>query len=175
MNHSSKKTYFPRTRLADLAARPGGVFGDKAVADATDNIQEMRAESVGLIDRMILDIERVAVGAQADRLSEAEMNLILVQADQVVTLAGTFGYRALDAAARSLCDVTDGLLGAGMRDAAPIAVHARALRLLAPGAQALPEAAVDSILTELSKIMTHFNFTSLGTTQIEDGLEAATG
>ncbi len=65
------------------------------------------------------------------------MTAILKHADQVVTLSGMFGYSALDTAARSLCDVADGMLRAGVWDRAPIAVHVQTMHLLVPGGMSL--------------------------------------
>ena len=93
-------------------------------------------------EEVILDLRSAALESIVyARLPEAvnaysknQMREILCLGDQIVTLAGTFSYDALDKAARSLCDVADGLVRTKRNDMASIHVHMRALRLLAPGA-----------------------------------------
>ena len=101
------------------------------------------------------------------------MSTILRYADQIVTLAGTFGYQSLDLATRSLCDVTDGLLGAGIDDVAPIAVHVQAMRLMAPGAPALSPPETANVLGELARILTHFELSTISTKHAGQDIAAA--
>jgi hypothetical protein len=161
-----KRVLFPKTRLSELAARPGGVARDAAIEGATEQLQSMRDESNAIIENTIAGIE--AIACKGARLSDEDMRAILIGADQVVTLAGTFGYGTLDTVARSLCDVTDGLMRAGIDAAAPIAVHARALRLFAPGHAELPQSERDKVLGELAKVLAHFNLAPLGNHDADD-------
>ena len=89
------------------------------------------------------------------------MKMVLHRADLIVTLAATFGYEPLARCMRSLCDVADGLLTHGLDDGAPVAVHVRSMRLLAPGSAALLPAQVEVVLGELAKILTHYDFSSI--------------
>ena len=109
-----------------------------------------------------------------DTLDATAMTAILVHGDQVVTLAGMFGHGALDIAARSLCDLTDGLSRAGMGDRAPIAVHVQTMHLLAPGAMTLTPEHAERMLNELSKVTAHFHFGSLSDATGHDAFIAAT-
>ena len=108
--------------------------------------------------------------ANRGQLGAGQLSALLPLADQVVTLAGLFGYSEVDTAARSLCDVVDGLLRAGMNDLRPVAVHVQALHMMAPTAQALPVESRSTILTELSKVVAHYNFDSLGAAAADDAL-----
>lgn len=128
----AKKVFFPDIRLQEMLSRPGGIAREQALEAAVANLREISGESDAIIEAAIMAIEAIAGEARASRLTPGQMREILEQADQIVTLAGTFGYTALDRAARALCDVTDGLLRAGLPDAAPIHVHVRALRMFAP-------------------------------------------
>jgi len=165
-----KKIHFPKTRFAELAARAGGVVRETAVEEALNNIEASRDESDAVIESSIAAIEAIAYSAGAE-LPAPQMREILRFADQIVTLAGLFRYHDLDAAARSLCDLTDGLLNAGLSDSAPVIVHAQALRLMAPGAAMLtaPEEA-QRILDGLRRILDYFHFTPLSNddAEIED-------
>ncbi|HEY0301937.1 MAG TPA: hypothetical protein VGC36_11410 [Rhizomicrobium sp.] len=169
---AKKKVYFPKTRLTELVARAGGMTRDDAVDGAMKTLESMRAESDGEIRHAIAAMEDIAFARNASGLLDnAQMLAIQRHADQVVTLAGTFGYASLDAAARSLCDIADGFLRTGLRDVKPIAVHIQAMHLMAPGALALSPEHSETMLGELAKVTGHFNFGSLGATQIDDGAE----
>jgi hypothetical protein len=155
------KTFFPKTRLAELAAQLGGIARDEAIAGARESVELLREEGDTEINRSIGAIEAIVAGSDRRSLQETDMRKILQLADQIVTLAGTFGYTALDKVMRSMCDVTDGLLQARLTDAAPIIVHVQSMRLMAPGSVALTPQETAKVLGELAKILTHYNFGSL--------------
>ena len=154
----AKKVYFPKVRLQEMLNRPGGVTRDQALEGAMTHLQEISGESDAIIDTAIAAIEAIAGEARMNRLTPEQMRAILEQADQIVTLAGTFGYTVLDSAARALCDITDGLLREGKGDAAPIHVHVRALRLFSPSGVKPGHDESARVLAELDKIMVFYNF-----------------
>ena len=160
---AKKKIFFPKTRLSELAARAGGMLRDDALDGAMASLESMRAQSDGEIRKSIAAMEGIVFARETgDTLDDAQMHAILCHADQVVTLAGTFCYTALDSAARSLCDITDGLMRAGMHNRKPVAVHVQTLHLLAPGGMMLSPEHAEKMLGELAKVAAHFNFGSLG-------------
>lgn len=167
---AKKKVFFPKTRLAELAARAGGVTRDDAIDGALTSLESMRDRADAEIRSAIAAMEGIVLARSAgDTLDDEQMNGVLRHADQVVTLAGTFCYTALDAAARSLCDVADGLLRAGLRDRKPVAVHVQTMHLLAPGVMTLSSEHTETLLGELAKVAEHFNFGSLGAAQGTEG------
>jgi hypothetical protein len=173
---AKKKIFFPKTRLSELAARAGGMLRDDALDGAMASLETMRAQSDGEIRKSIAAMEGIVFARETgDMLDDAQMLSILTHADQVVTLAGTFCYAALDSAARSLCDITDGLMRAGMHNRKPVAVHVQTLHLLAPGGMVLSPEHAEKMLGELAKVAAHFNFGSLAATvpSDEDGVVAA--
>jgi hypothetical protein len=155
------------TRLAEAAARGGGIARDEAIAGATESLESMRGEGDAEIGITMSAIESIVRKAHHGRISPSDMNTILHHADQLVTLSGTFGYGALDKVMRSMCDVADGLLEAGLDDAAPIVVHVQSMRLMAPGTSMLSQEEIDRMLAELAKIKKHYNFGSLSTQDAE--------
>jgi len=164
-------THFPKTRLSELVGRLGGINRSDAVEQAKKQLETMRAKSDEVILASMTALEKVVYKPHsASAYSRAQMNEILALGDQIVTLAGTFSYEALDRATRSMCDVADGLARNKRDDVASIHVHMRAMRMLAPGATALPQEHVDMMLAELSKILTHHGFTGLseGAAEIEE-------
>jgi hypothetical protein len=168
MNPRPVKTYFPQTRLSEVAARSGGIARDEAVAGALESVESMRGEGNEEIVLSMTAIEAIVKGSNGRSLHADDMQKILQFADQIVTLAGTFGYSALDKVMRSMCDVTDGLLQARLSDAAPIIVHAQAMRLMPPGSTALSPDETTKVLGELAKILTHYNFGSLAAHDIAE-------
>src|SRR5512135_1587383 len=103
---NAKRFYMPKTRLAELAARAGGPPRDIAIENVMKSLESMRGESDTEIGKSITAMEKAVFDpANKGKLSNDQLVLVLRGADQIVTLAGTFGYVSLDAAARSLCDV----------------------------------------------------------------------
>jgi hypothetical protein len=119
----------------------------------------MRAEADRVIGETLSALEAIA-GAPANKThySPDQMEQMLACCDQTVTLAGTFGYKGLDDAARCLCDLLDGLRTTQAGDVPSVTVHVRTMRLLAPGSPPLPPAHQDMVLAELAKILTHHGF-----------------
>lgn len=162
MNKKTKLIYFPKTRLSKLVARSGGISHVTAIENAHKNIEMMHEQGDEVIMRSIAEINAIVNAPQLrDEFSEADMSAILTRADQIVTLAETFGHELLDVIAKSLCDMVDGLLKSGKRDVAPVLVHVQAMDMIAPGSATLSDAEFETILGELSKVRKHFNITSI--------------
>jgi hypothetical protein len=155
-------THFPKTRLSQVIGRLGGVSRSDAVDEAKKQLESMREKSDEVIRASLTALEAIIFHPETKQgYSPAQMREILCLGDQIVTLAGTFDYVALDKATRSLCDVTDGLKRTKRNDIASIHVHLRAMQMLAPGMAALPSEHVDMLLSELAKIMNHHGFDRL--------------
>ena len=161
MSGVMKKVYFPKIKLQEMLLRPGGIARDDALQTASENLRAESGESNTVIEEAIAVIAAIAAGAKANGLSEQEMKAVLEQADQIVTLAGTFGYAYLDRAARGLCDMADGLIRTQCRDAAPIHVYVMALRLFSPTAAAPSQAEAEKVLSELASVTAFYNFAAL--------------
>jgi hypothetical protein len=155
-------THFPKIRLTELVTRFGGVSRDEAVAQAKKELAAMQAQGNEVIEGSIKALEKIVFSpAERNRYSDDQLKQILVLCDQVVTLAGTFEYVALDQTTRSLCDVTDGLLRTKKPDIASIHVHMRALQMVNPKAPPLNEQQIATMLGELRKILAHHGFDQL--------------
>jgi len=157
----SVKVHFPTLPLQVAVARAGGITRENAVEAALENLREISGEGNISIESAIAALESLVKAAGTGFTGE-QLRVVLDQADQIVNMAGTFGYEALDRASRSLCDIADGLLREGRGDLAPVAVHVRAMRLFSPmGTMPLPDEC-QRILAELSKVTAYYNFTPLG-------------
>jgi hypothetical protein len=151
----NKKVYFPKLRLTEKVMAAGGVTREDAVAAAIENVQSISAEGDMVLVGSIREIEKIITGS-GGRLDAPALHDILVHADQVITLAGTFGYDYLDRATRSLCDTIDCLQEADTPDLAPVAVHADAMRLFAPGKDGPTGDAAEGVLAELARVQAHY-------------------
>ena len=89
--------HFPKTRLSELVQRFGGLSREEAVAAAARELESMRGEADARLLTAIAQLEKIAVSGGEEAMQE-----MLALCDQVVTLAGTYGYGALDKATRSL-------------------------------------------------------------------------
>ena len=155
-------THFPKIRLSELVGRFGGVSRDEAIARAKHELAAARSEGNDVIENSIKALEAIVFApAEPNRYSEAQLKQILVLCDQIVTLAGTFDYLALDQTTRSLCDVADGLLRTKRADIASIHVHMRAMQMVNPKAPPLNEEQIKMMLAELHKILAHHGFDQL--------------
>jgi hypothetical protein len=161
MTRVAKKIHFPVTRLAELAARPGGVTRTTALEEATKSVQSMLDIGLETTNYAMASIEAIAYSAKNGRLEIADMQNVLRQADHIVTMAATFGFAGLEESAKSLCDVTDGLISRGMPDAAPVIVHVQSMRLMMPGGAELSADEVAYVLAELAKVRLHYAFVRL--------------
>ncbi len=163
MNKITKLVHFPKIRLSKLVARSGGISHVAAMENARKNIELMHEQGDEVIMRSIAEINAIVNAPRmGDEFSEEDLSFILIRADQIVTLAETFGHVLLDTIAKSLCDMVDGLLRSGKRDVAPVLVHVQAMNMITPGSATLSEAEFDTIHGELSKVRKYYNITSIG-------------
>jgi hypothetical protein len=174
MSRKQVRTFFPKTRLSELASRPGGISRSDAIAGAMKGIEASRGEGDAVVTKSIADIEALLRTAQGGKLPADSLSSILKLADQVVTISGTFGYWSLDKVARSLCDLADGLLNSEQYHLAPVAVHVQSLRLLSPTSGiTLGDAEIEKIQGELAKVLTYYEFVTLAVPGVAEDDEIA--
>ena len=163
-------THFPKSRLSELFGRFGGLSREDAVAAASKELSVMRPEADTVILAAITQMETLVAGATR---GNALMKELLPACDQLVTLAGSFGYGPLDKASRSLCDLLDGLLSQGKDDLASIRVHVRTLRIFAPGNKPLSDEHTGLMLQELQRLLDFHKIASPNNERSEDAILAA--
>ena len=158
---SSLKVHFPLLPLQEAVSKPGGITRENALEAAQQNLREVSGEADQTIETTIQTLEGI-VAKNMRGLSPEQLREILSLADQIVTMAGTFNYMSLDRATRGLCDVADGQLQAGKGDAAPVAVHVRAMHLFSPLCAVPGPEESERILAELAKVASHYGYAPLG-------------
>jgi hypothetical protein len=151
----NKKIYFPKLRLTEKVMAGGGITREDGVAAAIANVQSISGEGDAAMVAAIQQIEKIVVGS-GGRLQAEALGDILTHGDQVITLSGTFGYDYLDRATRSMCDTVECLLAQNSSDLAPVAVHADAMRLFAPGKDGPKGEAAEGVLAELARVLAHY-------------------
>lgn len=164
------KIHFPVTRLAELAARSGGITRDIALEEAGKCVQNLLGAGLETIEAATKSIETIAYGAKNGQLSAGEIKSILRSSDHIVTMAATFGFATLEEIGKCLCDVADGLLSRGLTHAAPIVVHVQAMRLAAPKASELGESETVHVLAELARVRDYYQFVPLSAAAPAAGL-----
>ena len=155
-NKKKARIFVPPSNLKEQLSRPGGKSRDDAVKAAIAGVEALREQSMGAIDTAIQAVEAAAQEGTGGTLTEANLNDVLRSADEIVELAGTFHLENLDAAARSLCDLVGLLFKTSPYPAAPVAVHARALRLFAPGRPSLSSIEIEMVFAELGRFRAFF-------------------
>lgn len=148
------KRYMVPNRLAALVDRPGGKWREEAIAEATRNLESVRGESMDVVEELIAEMElRCAEGAK-DRLNvSTEIERL---ANQIITIAETFGLTALSEACKRLCDLVSAGEDRWAKLASPLAIHVRAVRLFAPKSRPLDATSSALVLAELRKVLDHF-------------------
>jgi hypothetical protein len=149
-------THFPENRLAVLLDQFGGVSRKDAIAAALRELDILRPEADEAIQAATAQMEEILrEQAKSGEVSAELMKRLLPPSDQVVTLAGTYGYDSLGKATRSLCDLLDGLLRAKKNDLASIRAHVQVVRLMAPGSAPLTADHIDVMLSELTRLLAY--------------------
>lgn len=145
-----------RNHLGDLLAGGGGVTRDEAVAEAGRLVEIERQTSQADICLEIASIEAILFkAAQGQTISETDQRAMLHRTSCLLTLTGTFGFDALDAIGKSLCDLLGGMIRQDLHAIEPIAVHVQAMRLFAPTAAPLHGSEAAKIRLELTRIVAH--------------------
>ena len=141
-----------RNRLGEKLGVAGGISREEAVKASICNVERLRNGYVEAIPGELGRLEEIA-GPPGKVLTESDLNALLARAGRLLTLAGTFGYEALDNAVKSLCSLCASMIENRNTDSAPVHVHIRAMHLLAPGgaAYAKPDM-VAILLAQLARI-----------------------
>ena len=117
-------------RLSMLVRANGGVMAKDALAAADAALEPLRAESLGVLDAALAEIEgQFGKTAAATRASAAYQDLYTL-ALRIIDVSGFLPGSCVDQAAISLCALVDNCAEAGGWRWDAIDVHINALRLL---------------------------------------------
>jgi hypothetical protein len=117
-------------RLSMLVKASGGVMAKDALEAAEAALEPLRAESLGVLDAALVEIEsRFGKTAAATRASGAYQDLYTL-AQRIIDVSGFLPGSSVDQAAISFCALVDNCAEAGGWRWDAIDVHINALRLL---------------------------------------------
>jgi hypothetical protein len=150
---SSVRFVFPKHRLAELLATPGGLPVVEALDQARANLETIkpmcRAELLAL-----LDLAEAAYGGLGEAFDDAGMADLYGLAVRGVGAGSVCGAPAVDDALTSLCELLDHLRSRQLYDRAAIGVNMRAWRLLVT--LDLPASGSEPILEGLRKVSARY-------------------
>lgn len=118
----------PVNPLAGLIDKPGGLRVSDAVAAAEANLESVRDAALERLDAILVEMD--ACAAAAPGCEAAAVDTLYRLSNEVVGVAGVFGYPHMGEAAYSLCDLLDASRAAEAWRASAVGVHLRTLRLL---------------------------------------------
>lgn len=144
---SRYRVFQPEGRLAALAARPGGLSREAAVARAAARLAGQREPALAALEGWITALEQHVADARPDGFADLRR-----LADRIIAAAAAYEMDALAAGARRLADLVQLFERRGAVQAAALGLHVRALRLLAPVPSAR-EAGL--VLQELDRLRRH--------------------
>jgi len=153
---SSRKYISPPNLLAEALDLAAPQLAERAISAAEENLAAMADTCRSRIESLLHDIDAMTVAVQNDDFNATVLKTYFL-AVKLVGLGRPAGYPDLDVAAKSLCDVLDGLMVAGLPDVrfpTLVTVHTSAMRQLREPA-ILAEGAAD-LLSGLRALRSRF-------------------
>lgn len=150
---SSLRRYFPSNQLSIALAKAPPRTVRECLNQANENLRHISAACLAHLDTGLDLLE----ATMAEWPGSADPDYLQGLYQQSLRLIGTgtvAGLPEIDRAARSLCDVLDGLITRGLWEKGPVEVHIASLRLLR-SPQSLG-AGVDAILEGLHHVRKRF-------------------
>ncbi|QUD89190.1 hypothetical protein [Phenylobacterium montanum] len=147
-----------KNRLRELMQQPGGRSVVEALRGADQRLGKIRDQCLDGLDR---SLARMTTASQAlgQPPSPDLIDEIYASANEIIMVAGLFGFEALDEPAHGLCELID-----RFRDGLPwsteaIQVHVAALQLMR-GLDKADEAEVRRVSLALREVWVHFGLIS---------------
>jgi hypothetical protein len=134
----------PENRLAKVVWLPGGKTIAQALDDAQANLEEIRAEQLGLLNSKLDELQ--ALGKQSEKSPTlANIEGLYALSSEVIDIAGLFGLPELGHAAFSLCELLDRLKSRKAWNWPAVQVHLHGLLVLADLDKTPPEGRQDVV------------------------------
>ena len=144
ITHSRRKS-----RLSEMIDSAGGITVGVAVAQAHENIAELRARAMKEVSRHIAELAALQQPNTADERADI-LRRIYQSANNVIDAASPFGLDEVCTVATSLCDMVDRAAGETAFDWRILSVHIQSLQLL----NTLPAEAVEQREAVLAQLKT---------------------
>ncbi len=149
------KIYHPKNTLRQALIDAEPMLAQTALGRAETGLRSIRAECLAHLDELMKDLDPAPHGGgdPAARVAHA-----YERARRMIGLGAVTDYPQLDIAARSLCDVADGILARAQPDWAPIRAHIDAMQLMR--LHPLPPEATRELLDSLDALRARFGFSA---------------
>ena len=150
---SSVRFVFPKPRLAELLAMPGGLPVAEAVERAQANLESIKPTcSAELL--ALLELCEAGYATLGDGFDDSALEGLYAIAVKGIGAGEVCGAPPVDIALTSFCDLLDHLRTLRRCDRAAVGVHVQAWRLLmSPG---VPKAGAEQILEGLLKVRARY-------------------
>ncbi|MFN3933300.1 hypothetical protein [Parvibaculum sp.] len=149
-NESARVIYY-RNSLHYLLNSGGGITREKAISEASKNVEGLAGELLPVLNDEISKLEE-ALSSAPETLSETFIREVFQRQGVIYNLAGTFGCSGLRQIAKSLGDLLADMIELGVRPIEPIQVHVRAARIFRPGMPPVHEEAQKLLINHLASV-----------------------
>jgi hypothetical protein len=100
------KKFWPKNRLKQLVAAPGGMLASEAIARAEQHLDTISESCLAGIDAKIEELGVLSSSRGGEGEAAATIDRIYQLSNEIFAEGGAFGRAALSTAAHSLCDLT---------------------------------------------------------------------
>lgn len=146
---TSVRFVFPKPRLNELLRTPGGLPVAEAIEQARRNLEAIQPSCTAEL-LALLELCEAGVQSLKDEYDDAALTEIYALAVKGIGAGEVCGFRGVDVALTSFCDLLDHLRNLKRFDRDAVGVHVRAWRLLMTAG--LPDAGVQQVLDGLLKV-----------------------
>ena len=147
--------HVPEVRLAKLIRTPGGKPVADAMRDANKGLQDIQADCLGELTKILEQSEKIAARA-GGAFNPTVVGELYTLTSSTIGVATACNLKPIDTMLISLADLLDHMKEQGVWEANAVAVHLRAYRLLLHTEAARDGAGTQAILEGLRKISQRF-------------------
>ena len=145
------KVFYPKNALRAALASSEPLLANKALGRAETGLAGIKSECLAHLDKLLMELDRLPASGDDKRLGIRNAYDL---ARRMIGLGAVTGYPQIDQAARSMCDVADGVLNRAVIDWAPIRAHIDARKLMRH--YDLPPVATGHMLASLDTLRVKF-------------------
>lgn len=146
------KITYAKNSLRDALSSASPILAQTAVAQAEKMLAAIEDQCLAQLDALLAEFP--AEAAKDAGAATTQMRAAYDTARRMIGIGTAARFPALDVAAKSLCEVADGMMTRGQSDWEPVRVHIDTMRLLRQ--PQLPEAAVGQVLAGLDAVRSRF-------------------
>lgn len=147
------KITYAKNRLGEALVNATPVMAHTAIASAESMLAAIENECLAQLDTLLAEF--ISEPSSDPGMRAGQIHDAYDTARRMIGVGTAARLPALDAAAKSLCDVADGLAVRGQTDWAPVRVHVDTMRLLRQ--PNLPEPAINQLLAGLESVRSRFS------------------